>query len=45
MSDTVLLVIALVCCVAIIARAGDARVLALVAGLCLLAVLLDGAPG
>lgn len=44
MSDTVLFVIALVCCALIIARAGDARILALIAGLCLLAVLLDGAP-
>lgn len=40
MSDTVLLVVGLACCVAIVARAGDPRILALIAGLCLLAVLI-----
>jgi len=44
MSDTALLILALACCALIVARAGDARLLALVAGLCVLAVLLDGAP-
>lgn len=44
MSDTVLLVLAIACCVLIVARAGDARVLALVAGLLILAVLVDGTP-
>lgn len=42
MSDALLLVIALACCVAIVVRAGDARMLALIAGLCILAVLIDG---
>ena len=44
MSDDVLLLAGLVCCVLIVARAGDARILALVAGLLILAVLLNGAP-
>lgn len=44
MSDTVLLVLAIACCVLIVARAGDSRVLALVAGLLILAVLVDGTP-
>ena len=44
MGDDTLLLVALVCCVLIVARAGDARVLALVAGLLILAVLVDGTP-
>lgn len=40
MSDTGLLVAALLFCVLIVARAGDARILALLAGLCVLLVLL-----
>lgn len=44
MSDAALLTVALACCAPIVVRAGDARTLALVAGLCILAVLLDGVP-
>ncbi len=38
--DFVLLLIALVCCAAIVARAGDARVWAVIAGLAVVAVLI-----
>lgn len=42
MNDSVLLLLAVACCVLIVARAGDSRVLALVAGLLIVAVLVDG---
>lgn len=42
MSDDTLLLVALVCCVAIVTRLGDPRVLAVVAGLLIVAVLVDG---
>lgn len=40
MTDQVLLLAGLACCALIVARVGDARILALICGLCLLAVLL-----
>lgn len=42
--DLVLLLIALICCAAVIARAGDARVWAVIAGLCVVAVLIGWVP-
>ena len=40
--DSVLLCVALVCCVLVTVRAGDARTWAVIAGACLVAVLIGG---